>query len=177
LLLRTPRRFLAANVIGKSKMSSTEDIRDIFSILHDGIIYSWTGDKNLLTLKIDCQYLAEYVDKSFDSFYVDLIEVDNLYLTTWPNPFNLPVLTLTDLNDIFKAGLEILSADIAENEVVVACNQHNTDFDYCGGNLTVGCRTIKIYDQNKNELTIDKLDEISKKYWNERRENESSILF
>jgi hypothetical protein len=98
-------------------------------------------------------------------------------LTTWPNPFNLPVLTLTDLNDIFKAGLEILSADIAENEVVFACNQHNTDFDYCGGNLKVGCRTIKIYDQNKNELTIDKLDEISKKYWNERRENESSILF
>ena len=153
-------------------MSATEDIRDIFSILHDGIICSWTGSKDLLTLKIDCHYLAEYIDKSFDSFYVDLIQVDKLYLTTWPNPFDLPVLTLTDLNDIFKAGLEILSADIAEDKVVVTCNQHDTNFDYCGGNLIVNCQTIKIYDQNKKEFTIDKLDEICKKYWNELRENE-----
>jgi hypothetical protein len=153
-------------------MSATEDIRDIFSILHDGIINSWTGDKNLLTLKINCQYLAEYIDKSFDSFYVDIIQVDNLYLTTWPNQFDLPKLTLTDLNDIFKARLDILSADITEDKVIVACNQPDPYFDYCGGNLVVCCRSIKIYDQNKNELTIDKLDEICKKYWNKFREDE-----
>ncbi len=79
-------------------MSATDNIRDIFSILHDGTISGWTGDRNLLTLKIDCQYLAERIDKSFESFYVEFIQIDNLYLTTWPNPFDLPVLTLTDLN-------------------------------------------------------------------------------
>ena len=158
-------------------MSATENIRDIFSILHDGTISGWTGDRNLLTLKIECQYLAERIDKSFDSFYVDLIQIDNLYLTTWPNPFDLPVLTLTDLNDIFKAELEILSAEIKENLVVVTCNQHDTDFDYCGGKLTINCMAIKISDQNRNELTIDEFDIICKSYWSEMsKELENMII-
>ena len=158
-------------------MRATENIRDIFSILHDGRISSWTGDRNLLTLKIECQYLAERIDKSFDSFYVDLIQIDNLYLTTWPNPFDLPVLTLTDLNEIFKAELEILSAEIKENLVVVSCNQHDTNFRYCGGNLTISCMTTKIFDQNRNELTIDEFDNICKSYWTEmKKEIENNII-
>jgi len=158
-------------------MSATENIRDIFSILHDGRISSWTGDRNLLTLKIECQYLAERIDKSFDSFYVDLIQFDNLYLTTWPNPFDLPVLTLTDLNEIFKAELEILSAEIKENLVVVSCNQHDTNFRYCGGNLIISCMTTKIFDQNRNELTIDEFDNICKSYWTEmKKEIENNII-
>jgi hypothetical protein len=157
-------------------MSATENIRDIFSILHDGRISGWTGDKNLLKLKIDCQYLAERIDKSFDSFYADLIQIDNLWLTTWPNPIDLPVLTLTDLNDIFKAELEILSAEIKENLVVVTCNQHDTDFDYCGGKLTINCMAIKIYDQNRNELTIDEFDNICKSYWTEMSKDLENMI-
>lgn len=148
-------------------MSATENIRDIFSILHDGTISGWTGDSNLLTLTIDCQYLAERIDKSFDRFYVDLIQIDNLYLTTWPNPFDSPVLTLTDLKEIFKAELEILSAEIKENLVVVSCNQHDTGFSYCGGNLTINCMAIRISDQNRNELTIDEFENICNGYWTE----------
>ncbi len=148
-------------------MTITNDIRDIFSILHDGTISAWSGDENLLTLKVDCRYLAERIDKSFDSFFVDLFQVDNLHLTTWPNPFDLPVLTLTDLNEIFKAELQILSADIKDDSVVVACNQHDTTFNYCGGNLTIGCKKIKVYAQNKNELTIDDLGILCKSYWDE----------
>jgi len=148
-------------------MSATDDIRDIFSILHDGTISAWTGDKNLLTLTVDCEYLAERIDKSFDKFYIELTRLDELFLSTWPNPFDLPVQTLTELNDIFKAELEILSADIKDGKVIIAYNQHDTDFDYCGGDLTIGCRTIKIYDQNNNELTIDQFDTLCKSYWDE----------
>ncbi len=158
------------------KMSATENIRDIFSILHDGIISGWTGNKNQLTLEIECQYLAERIDKSFDRFYVDLIQIDNLHLTTWPNPFDLPVCTLTDLNDIFKAGLEILSADIKEDKVLVECNQHDTNFNYCGGNLTISCMTIKISDQKRNELTIDELNDICKSYWTEMNKELEKII-
>ena len=122
-------------------MSATDNIRDIFSILHDGTISGWTGDRNLLTLKIDCQYLAERIDKSF------------------------------------KAEQEILSAEIKENLVVVSCNQYDTDFSYCGGNLTINCMAIKISDQNRNELTIDEIDIICKSYWTEMsKELEKSII-
>jgi hypothetical protein len=148
-------------------MTATEEIRDIFSILHDGTISAWTGDKDLLTLTVDCEYLAERIDKSFDKFFVELTRLDELFLSTWPNPFDLPVQTLTELSDIFKAELEILSADVKDGKVIIACNQHDTDFDYCGGNLTISCETIKVFDQNKNELTIDQFGEICKNYWDE----------
>ncbi|MFT4523696.1 MAG: hypothetical protein ACI8ZN_002651 [Bacteroidia bacterium] len=155
------------SVIGKFRMAVTEDKRDIFSILHDGGISAWTGDKKLLTLTVECQYLAERFDKSFDRFYVELTNVDELFLSIWPNPFDLPAQTLTEPSDIFKAELEILSADIKDEKVVIACNQHDRDFDYCGGNLTISCEKIKVFDQNKNELPIDQFDIICKSYWNE----------
>jgi hypothetical protein len=148
-------------------MTVTEDIRDIFSIFHDGVISAWTGNKDLLTLTVDCEYLAERIDKSFDKFYVELSFIDKIELDPWPNPFDIPTVIKTDLHDIFKAELEILSAEIKDNVVVVTCNQHNTDFDYCGGNLTISCRSIKVFDQSKNELTIEQLDKICNEYWDE----------
>ena len=148
-------------------MTATEDIRDIFSILHDGIISAWTGDKNLLTLTVDCEYLAERIDNSFDKFYVALINVDKLELDPWTNPIDLPTIVKTGYADIFKAELEILSTDIKDDVVIVTCNQHDTDYDYCGGNITISCQAVKVFDQNKNELTIDQFGEICKKYWEE----------
>jgi len=148
-------------------MTSLENIRALFSILHDGTISNFSVDKNILTLTVDCQYLAERIDKSFDKFFVDIIEVETLFLTTWPNPLDQPVKTLTEPKEMFKAELEILSADIKEDKVVISCSQHDTSFDYCGGNVTINCEKIKVYDQKKNEITIAKLDEICKNYWDE----------
>ena len=148
-------------------MTEIENIVDIFSILHDGVISSWAGDKNAMTLTVECRYLAESIDKSFDRFYVELSQVSELLFITWPNHVDIQAQTLTEPNDIFKAELELLSAEIKEGKVVIACNQHDSNFDYCGGNLTIICNKIKIFDQNKYELTIDELDKISKKYWNE----------
>ena len=151
-------------------MTAIEDIRDIFSILHDGTISAWTGNKDLLVLTVNCQYLAERIDKSFDKFYVELTNIDKIELDPWPNPFDIPTIIKTDFADIFQAELEILSAEIKNNAVVLACNQHNTDFDYCGGHLTINCKAIKIFDQNNNELTIDHLDKICNDYWDQRAE-------
>ncbi len=124
-----------------------------------------------MTLTVECQYLAELIDKSFDRFYVELSQVDELFLKTWPNPLDLPVQIFTEPSDIFRAELELLSADIKDGKIVIACNQHDTNFDYCGGNLTISCLSIKVFDQKKNELTIDQLVEISKNYgddWNKK---------
>jgi hypothetical protein len=116
---------------------------------------------------VDCEYLAERIDKSFDKFFVELTRLDELFLSTWPNTFDLPVQTLTELSDIFNAELEILSADVKAGKVIIACNQQDPDFDYCGGNLTISCQTIKVFDHNKNELTIDQFGEICKNKWDE----------
>lgn len=149
-------------------MTATQDIRDVFSILHDGVISAWSGDKSLLTLTVECKYLAKRINKSFDIFYVELAQVENMFFSTWPNPPDLPVQILTDPVDIFKADLEILSADIKDEVVIVTCNQDYPDFDFSGGTLIISCRIIKVFDQNKDELTIDQFDKICNSYWEER---------
>jgi hypothetical protein len=147
------------------KVTSSQKIETIFSLLHDGTITHWSGDKNSLTLTVDCQYLAERIDKSFSKFYVELIQVDEMVLSTWPNPLDRPVRILKEPIDIFKAELEILSADVMDDRVIVACNQYNTELDYSGGNLMISCKAIKVFDQDRNELTMDDLTEICKGYW------------
>ena len=146
-------------------MTAIEEVRDIFSILHDGTISSWNGDATSLMLTVECQYLAELIDPSFDRFYVELDEIKELSLLTWPNPADLLEQKLKLLQDIFAAELEILSAEIEEGRTVVVCNQHDTKFDYCGGSLVIDCVTVKIYDQSETVLTVERLNEICKSYW------------
>ena len=152
-------------------MNTTHNIRDVFSIFHDGIINSFTGDESSLLLEVECHYLAKRIDNSFNNFYIELKEINKLYLQTWPNPFDQPVKVLKKATDIFRAKLEILSVDLKDGNAVIDCNQHNLDFDYCGGYLTLACNSTKVYDQNKNELTIDYLNSICKEYWNECGKN------
>lgn len=142
-----------------------DDISTIFSILHDGGISAWTGDKDLLTLEIDCEYLAERIDKSYNNFYIKFGQIEKIELHPWMNSIELSQTVLTDIEDIFKGDLEILSADIENGFVNVYCNQHDTDFDYRGGSLLLNCKTINIFDQGKRQLTIDELTEVCKGYW------------
>ena len=148
-------------------MTVNQQIVAVFSIFHDGTIISWAGDKMKLTLTIDCQYLAERIDKTFDRFYIELSQIDELHFSTWPNPIDLPEQTLTEISEIFKPELEILTADSIDNKVVIAFSLYDTNFDYCGGILTISCSSIKILDQKEKEMTIDELTEISNKYWDE----------
>lgn len=150
-------------------MTVNQQIEAVFSILHDGTIISWGGDKKQLTLTVDCKYLAEQIDKSFDRFYLELSQIDELYFSTWPNPFDLPVQTLTKINEIFKAELEILTADIIDSKVVIAFSLSDKNFDYCGGNLTISCSSIKVFDQKERKVTFEELVEKGKDYWDEKR--------
>ena len=100
-------------------MNTQQDIEDIFSILHDGTIESYIGNKNKLTLKISCVYLAEQINKSFEYFYVELTEIDILELFTWRSLMEEEQQTLINLKDIFKFELEIIDANIEDNIVII----------------------------------------------------------
>jgi hypothetical protein len=144
-----------------------QNVADVFSILHDGTIVGWNGDEENLTLAIECQYLAVKINPSFDRFYVELININNLSLSPWMNPFDLKQEYFVELKKIFQAELEILSAEIEDNIVKVSCNQHNLDFNFCGGILYLNCFDIRVYDQDRRELSIEELNAICKSYWNE----------
>ncbi len=146
-------------------MSTQQDIEDIFSILHDGIIENYSGDKCKLILKVGCLYLAELIDKDFEYFYIEINDIKKIELFAWMNPAEQEQKIYTELEDIFQAELDILSADKKDDNIVITCNQSNTEFNFCGGILTLNCLSIKVYDQNKSELTIEKFGEVCKQYW------------
>ena len=146
-------------------MSTIQELCDVFSILHDGIITSYTEIDKRLTLKIECSYLAEGINKNFDSFYLALDTVKHLSFKTWPNPPHEPVLQFTLVEDVFQAPLEILSADIQNDLVFISCNQHDLKFNYCGGQLLISCEGLRVYDNDCNGLSIDTLDSIANEYW------------
>jgi hypothetical protein len=146
-------------------LNTQQNIIDIFSVLHDGTIESWTGDKEKLLLKVGCLYLAELIDKDFEYFYVEINEIKKIELFAWMNPIDQKQKIFTELEDIFKTELEILSADKNEDDVLIVCNQHDTTFEFCGGNLTLNCESIRVFDERQNNLTIEEFDKICKQYW------------
>lgn len=141
------------------------DIRDIFSIFHDGGIVDCKGDLNKLTLTIQCNYLAELIYPDFENFYVDLIGVDKLDFDPWMNPIDLETINFNSYEDYLKVDLEILSAEIKDDFVLITCNQHDTDLDYCGGNLIISANDFNLFDQNSRQMTIEQLDSICRTYW------------
>ncbi|HZG00720.1 MAG TPA: hypothetical protein VEY71_06940 [Chitinophagales bacterium] len=146
-------------------MTALEETEEVFSIFHDGSISSWQGDKSLLRLEIDCPYLAERLDKSYDHFYIELVNVRTIELQPWKNPIAADPIIVKELNEIFEGDLEILSAESSNETVVVTCQQWNTKLDYRGATLIVGCEQIRIYDQSNKELSLDRLQDICKDYW------------
>lgn len=152
-----------------------EDTRDIFSILHDGVTSLWTHNKKLLTLHVDCEYLAERIDASYKSFYVECDEIQILEFRPWRNPVLSPVLW-TDADDIFKAGLTILSADIDKDSVKITCNQSSKEYDYWGGTLSLSCSAIRIFDEGMRLMSIEELDNICNNYWDDCRKKLETII-
>jgi len=147
--------------------SILDEIRDVFSIFHDGTISAYYGDMNLLRIQIDCEYLAERVAPSYKNFYVELEYIKKLEFIPWMNPIELSQIFLKEVKEIFQAGLVILSAEIENEHVKIYCNQHNTTFNYCGGNLLINCKSIKAFDQKNNQITIEKLTNICNGYWDD----------
>jgi len=147
------------------------DIRDIFSIFHDGGIVDCKGDLHKLTLTVQCNYLAELINPDFENFYLDLIEVNKLDFDPWMNPIDLEKIHFDSYEDYLQVDLEILSAEIKDDMVIVTCNQHDTDLDFCGGNLMISAINFNLYDHKMTPMTIDQLNLICRNYWDNARNN------
>lgn len=151
-----------------------DDIRDVFSIFHDGGISNFELTEIGIRLTIECEYLAELIDPDFKTFYVEFWNLQKLELDPWMNPIELEKVIKTEPEEIFKTELEILSAEIENEYVKVTCIQHDNNFDYCGGHLLISAETFKVENERKQEMTIDELDSVCNTYWskfNEKKEN------
>lgn len=145
--------------------NSLEDIRDIFSALHDGGIVSWKKAGSSLTLKVDCEYLAERIDNTFQSFTIKLHDVQKLEFEPWLGEENLQQANFTNIDEIFQGELMLSSASIENDYVKIYCVQRYGKFGYSGGELFLNGKAIALFDHAGQSLSLDQLCDISKEYW------------
>lgn len=150
----------------KELTTNKENIADTFYAFHDGDIIFEKEDNGNQIWKIECEYLAEMINPKFKLFWIKIYNCKFLQFEPWMNPIELPKEIWTSIKDIFKTELEISSAKEKEGIVEVSCNQHNSDFNFCGGKLSIDCEGIEVFDEHWNLIESDKLGEICNLYWN-----------
>jgi len=149
------------------KIEAREDIRDIFSIFHDGGIAAASIQANTLVLDIEIQYLAERVKPEYKGFKIYLYGFSDVEFSTWPSDLKSAPEKIRDIQSIFSPELEVLEANLKENSIEVVCNQHSSAYDYCGGELSFQVDSAAVQDESGKFYTIDELDILCKDYWDE----------
>ena len=148
-------------------IEGSENIREIFSIFHDGTIAHVTKDGSDLLLEVAIQYLAERINLSFGKFFVLLANVRDLRFMTWPSDLKSEPAVITDISIIFKPELEILEGNIKDGAIQVVCIQSSPDFNYRGGELYLQAEFAQVSDEAGSYYTIDELGSLSQGYWDD----------
>ncbi|GGI12973.1 hypothetical protein [Gottfriedia solisilvae] len=138
-------------------MKNIEQI-NVLNMFHDGTITQLIERTKTISMEIEIEYLAKLINKNFTSFICEFINYEEINFKFWEeNDF-----TVIDSELLKKYELEIIEAEEIDNKVVLKClSKLNT-----GGNFYIQTETIKIYDQEKQEISISKLAEVSHQYWN-----------
>jgi hypothetical protein len=149
------------------KIEGSENVRDIFSIFHDGSIVAWSMNGNALMLEVEIKYLAERINPGHRKFTVRLFEINDISFSTWPGDLKSAPAVLLSVGDIFEADLEILEGNIKDGQIEVVCNQHAPNLPYCGGELRFKCAAAQVNDEGGHPYSIDELGILCKGYWDD----------
>lgn len=131
---------------------------NVLNLFHDGTVIQFLKSAKTISMEIEIEYLAELVNKNFTSFICEFINCEQFYFKFWEEDNK----TINDLELLKKYEFDIIGAEESDDIVVLRClNSLNS-----GGSLYINTDFIKIYDQEKREISISKLAEVSHQYWN-----------
>jgi hypothetical protein len=148
-------------------LSSPSDIADLFSVFHDGEIVQHAAHGDDLQLRIRVTYLAMRIQPTFTFFDVDVVGVQNVEFTTWPDQEAEALRRMHSLDEIFTPRLQVLSGELEGALVRIVCNQPVARLGYSGGDLRFNARGAIVRDEAGSEWSIDQLKSLAEAYWNE----------
>jgi hypothetical protein len=151
----------------RSPIVGMEGVADVFSILHDGVIEQARSERSDLVLSVAIEYLARRVDPKMRTFTVRLRAVEALDFTTWPTDAAGVPVVIEDVASIFSPELDILSGEVADGRIHVACNQAEPGHGYCGGDLRFRAAAADVVDERGVGYSLERLAEIARGYWDE----------
>lgn len=145
-------------------ITGIDNIRQLFSVFHDGGIEAPHYLDGTLTFKVEISYLAQRINPKFRTFSVTLRGVETLSFSAWlDDPASGSVDPLTALSQ----EPDILSASIESSVVEVVLNQSGVGAGYSGGSLFLTCQSASVLDESGRECTLDELWALSEAYWTE----------
>ena len=151
-------------------MTTQQEIVDIFSIFHDGTIESWSGNEKKLTLKINCQFLAERINPEYVYFYVDIIDITAIELDTYIDNAEKVVvespIVIKEIDKIFSEEIDIFYAKTENQYVEINCWQVNEKLGYVANRLRINCSSVDVFNQSREWITISDFVKIGDDYWN-----------
>lgn len=133
---------------------------DIFSIFHDGNFTKFIRNQRDVEFTIEIEYLAELINPIFSLFKGKLKNCTKLEYHVWGKEHVI----IDNLNTLGALELEVLDAEVKGNYIGVKCLD---DKNY-GGDLVIVTDGITIFDENNQEVTLNKLIEICKSYWDSK---------
>ena len=136
-------------------MNTLEDISDVFSTLHDGVMEECEGTYEELWLKVRCTYLTEFIGKDFDYFYLKLLLVKEFYFQEYGGK----VQHIYDTIDLAHIDIEMLYSKVESESVTVDCTK---------GILFLQCNSVEVFDQEKKPVSASALFDIAKLYWSRK---------
>lgn len=141
------------------------DIATVMNDFHDAEIVLETATQNTLTWKINCEFLAELIDPTFDHFWIKVNRYETLRFVPWLKPIASPEEIWETPHQIFMTGLDILSARAHEETVIMSCLQHDPTHRFTGGMLSLTCESIEVFTQEWNSLEFLECKAIFQQYW------------
>jgi len=149
-------------------ITGLENLKNMFSIFHDGCILNYEVREGNLVLEVEIQYLAQRISNKFKCFQISLENVEDLSFSPWyDDPSDKRAITTVE--KIFTPELEILSAETEGKYLKIACNQPLPNLGYCGGDLYLKTSSALITDEANKSYSISELTTLCSEYWKEWR--------
>lgn len=154
-------------------ISGTDELAELFNILHDGVINEASFVDRDLLLTVQISHLAQRIAPNLTTFSVRLDRVEEMSFATWPKDSGAAPEVLRDVSAIFDPPLDILSGESADGYVQVVCNQPSSGTRHCGGTLSLRASSATVCDQNRKQYSLAELAAIAHAYWEDWSERSS----
>jgi hypothetical protein len=144
-----------------------EDISEIFSIFHDGIIAQHNTSADTLELEIEIIYLTNRINRAYTKFFLSLQNARDFSFSTWPNDVNVAPWLIHSPSQIFAGQPSILSSEARSELIEVVMDQHSPGFEYCGGTLSFKASAASVVDEGGKQYTVNEFGQLCEEYWAE----------
>ena len=142
-----------------STVLSEEEVSDIFSVLHDGVIEYSKRFGDTLSLVVSVLYLTDRM-RGAEMVHFTITGYRNPEFSAWMHEGDSKI-----ISDFTLANLSILSAKVVDGRIRAFLSNDNPDLPYSGGTLTFDCDSYSIEAPKGIRITLDYIKEVATKYW------------